>query len=488
MRSSGGLLGRMSFIIRVPPANICGTFEKPHIDPFRCHSRLCWQRGFPKFVTAAPIIPHSNRSVNRLSRQDCPMPDPVPAAPVHIAIVGMGTVGTGVAQVLIEHPERMARRSGRPVRLRHCVVRDLKKSRGIELQEGVLTDDVQRVVRDHEVEIAVHLVGGIHPAREIMVDLLESGKDVVTANKALLCEHGDELFALARALGRTIAFEAAVAGGIPVIATVGQCLAANQIVSIAAILNGTSNYILTQMIREGWPYREALKRAQALGYAEEDATLDIDGTDAAQKLVLLTQLAFGVKAPLAAFPRMGIDTLDLSDLRYAAELGYSVKLLAVARLVADQLEMHVQPTLVHHETPLAAVHGAFNAIAVVGDVVGETWYSGPGAGQMPTASSVVADLIDTIAGRTRLTFPRLEIWRDPAPYVLQPRERFTSRFYLRFNVLDRPHTLADIADILGRHNISIASVIQHEAPESTSGENGEGRIVPLVFMSHRTTM
>jgi homoserine dehydrogenase len=407
--------------------------------------------------------------------------------PVSVAIVGLGTVGTGVARVLAEQPERIARRAGRPIVLRHVVVRDLKKPRGISLPPGLVTDDLSRVVRDPSVQVAVHLVGGIHPAREILLELLAAGKDVVTANKALLCEHGGELFTRARELGRTIAFEAAVAGGIPIIATVGQCLAANQITSIAAILNGTSNYILTQMIREGWSYHEALKRAQELGYAEEDPTLDIDGTDAAQKLVLLAQLAFGVKAPLASFPRNGIDTLELSDLRYAAELGYTVKLLAVARLVSGQLEMHVQPTLVRHHTPLAAVHGAFNAIAVAGDVVGETWYSGPGAGQMPTASAVVADLIDTVVGRTRLTFPRLELWRDPPPYVLQPREKIISRYFLRFNVLDRPHVLADIADILGRNNISIASVIQHEAPESAAGENGAKRTVPLVIMTHRTT-
>ena len=412
--------------------------------------------------------------------------------PVQVAIVGMGTVGTGVARVLIEQPERIARRAGRPVRLRHAVVRDLQKNRDLELSPGILTDDFERVVRDDQVQVAVHLVGGIHPARQIMLALLESGKDVVTANKALLCEHGDELFARAQALGRTIAFEAAVAGGIPVIATVGQCLAANQISSIAAILNGTSNYILTQMIRENWPYAQALARAQELGYAEEDPTLDIDGTDAAQKLVILTQLAFGVKAKLSDFPRKGIDTLQLSDLKYAGELGYAVKLLAVSRLVAGLLEIHVQPTLVRHQTPLAAIHGAYNAIALTGDVVGETWYSGPGAGQMPTASAVVADVIDTITGRTRLTFPRLEIWRDPAPYVLQPSEKISSRFYLRFNVLDRPHVLADIADILGRNNISLASVIQHEAPQlettGTAGENGEKPAVPLVIMTHRTTV
>jgi homoserine dehydrogenase len=241
------------------------------------------------------------------------------------------------------------------------------------------------------------------------------------------------------------------------------------------------------MVRENWPYREALKRAQELGYAEEDPTLDIDGTDAAQKLVILTQLAFGVKAPLAAFPRKGIDTLDLSDLKYAGELGYAVKLLAVARLIGGQLEMHVQPTLVRHHTPLAGVHGAYNAIALVGDVVGETWHSGLGAGQMPTASAVLADLIDTIVGRTRLTFPRLELWRDPPPFVLRAREKISSRFYLRFNVLDRPHVLADITDVLGRNEISIASVIQHEAPESAPVGGGVKQVVPLVIMTHRTT-
>jgi homoserine dehydrogenase len=407
--------------------------------------------------------------------------------PIAVAIVGLGTVGTGVARILLEQPERITRRAGRPVVLRRAVVRDPKKNRTVVLPESVLTTDVAQVVNDPEVCIAVHLVGGIHPAREIMLDLLAAGKDVVTANKALLCEHGDELFAKARELGRTIAFEAAVAGGIPIIATVGQCLSANQITSIAAILNGTSNYILTQMIRENWPYAQALKRAQELGYAEEDPTLDIDGTDAAQKLVILTQLAFGVKAPLSGFPRKGIDTLDLSDLRYAAELGYTVKLLAVSRLVNGELEMHVQPTLVRHHTPLAEVHGAYNAIALVGDVVGETWYSGPGAGQMPTASAVVADLIDTVVGRARLTFPRLELWRDAPPYELQPREKISSRFYLRFNVLDRPHVLADIAAILGQNGISIASVIQHEAPEAGASENGTHHVVPLVIMTHRTS-
>lgn len=408
--------------------------------------------------------------------------------PVNVAIIGMGTVGTGVARVLLEEPERLARRAGAPVVLRKAVVRDLHKNRGLEVPSHLLTTDVTAVARDRDIQVAIHLVGGIDPARQIMLDLLEAGKDVVTANKALLCEHGEELFSRARQLGRTIAYEAAVAGGIPIIATIGQSLSANQITSLSAILNGTTNFILTQMIRENWSYPQALRRAQELGYAEADPTLDVDGTDAAQKLVLLAQLAFGVKVPLSKFPRRGIDNLELVDLQYAGELGYTVKLLAVAKLVQEQLEMHVQPTFVRQNIPLAGVHGPFNAISVVGDVVGETWYSGAGAGQKPTASAVIADLVDTIVGRARLTFPRLELWRDQPPYALQPPEKITSRYYFRFNVEDRPHVLADIADILGSNDISIASVIQHEAPETTAApEFGRSPTVPLVIMTHLTT-
>ncbi|MDB5388299.1 MAG: Homoserine dehydrogenase [Planctomycetaceae bacterium] len=406
-----------------------------------------------------------------------------PISPLSIAIVGMGTVGTGVAKVLLEQSERIARRAGRPIQLRHAVVNDLKKPREIELPPGILTDNVRRVIDDRETQIAIHLVGGIHPAKEIMISLLESGKDVVTANKALLCEHGPELFARARELGRSIAFEAAVAGGIPIIATVSQCMAGNQITSISGILNGTTNFILTEMIQRDQSYAVALRRAQELGYAEADPTMDVDGTDAAQKLVILTQLAFGTKVKLDAFPRRGIDKLDLGDIRYAAELGYTVKLLAVSKLVGNRLEVHVSPTLVKKESPLAQVHGAFNAVALTGDVVGDTWYSGRGAGQLPTASAVLADLIDMAVGRAQLTFERLGLWNIEPQFELLPQAETSCRYYLRFNIEDRPHVLADIADVLGRHDISIASVIQHEAPETASGDS----FVPLVIMTHKTT-
>ncbi len=409
-------------------------------------------------------------------------------SPLNIAIVGLGNVGTGVARILRNHPDLIARRAGRPINIRRAVVRDLARSRDVSLPEGIVTDRVDDVIRDREIEVAVQLIGGIHPAREIMLALLGAGKHVVTANKALLCEHGPEIFEAARKAERCVAFEASVAGGIPIIATVGQALAGNQILTIDAILNGTSNFILTEMLARQRSYADVLTEAQQLGYAEADPAMDIDGTDAAQKLVLLTQIAYGTRVTLDQFPRRGIDSLELADLLYARELGYKVKLLATSRLAGERLEMIVQPTLVKHDRPLATVDGPFNAVAVEGDAVGRTWYSGRGAGQMPTASAVVADLIDVAVGRAALTFPRLELWGERRPYPIQPAEDISSRFYLRFQVEDRPHVFADIADILGKHQISIASIIQHEAPEFDPRGNEPHPLVPVVVMTHRTRL
>ena len=405
---------------------------------------------------------------------------------LNVAIVGMGTVGSGVAKILLSHPDRIRRRAGREIHLQHAVVRDLGRPRDVILPAGILTDDWDRVRDDPEVDVVVQLVGGTTSAREMMTGFLQAGKNIVTANKALLCEHGPELFALARENNATIAFEAAVAGGIPIIATLGQSMTANQITSIEAILNGTSNFILTEMLASGRAYEDVLRQAQDLGYAEADPSMDVDGTDAAQKLVLLTQLAYGKRVSLEEFPRQGIDTLQLADLIFAQELGYIIKLLAVAKLVDGQLEMHVQPTLVHSGRPIARTEGAFNMIALEGDAVGPTWYAGPGAGQMPTASAVVADVIDTATGRTAASFPRLDLWNDNSTLTLKPAEDFSSRYYLRFNVEDRPHVFADIADILGRHQISLASIIQREAPEPDAEIAGSHVLVPVVVMTHRT--
>ena len=397
-----------------------------------------------------------------------------------VALVGFGTIGSGVARLLLEHPERIARRAGRPIQLVRVVDPDLRRARNVTLPGGMLTADLESVLADREITAVVQLIGGLEPERSIMLRVLESGKDVITANKALLAEHGAELFDRARELGRSIAFEAAVAGGIPIIAAISECLTANQIQSIRGILNGTSNFILTEMERRGSSYADSVAEAQRRGYAEADPTLDVDGTDAAQKLAILAHLAFGTRVDWHDIPRTGIDVVELADIRYATELGYHVKLLATAELGSDGLQLHVSPTLVGQGTPLAEVRGAFNAVRVVGDAVGPVFFHGQGAGQMPTASAVVADLIDTVVGRMAITFRTLGLWAagSETTVAMSDPARVPGRYYLRFHVNDRPGVLAEIAGILGSNRISIASVIQHEA-----AEEGD-RLVPLVIMTH----
>ncbi len=399
-----------------------------------------------------------------------------------VAIVGMGTVGSGVARLLLDFGDRTARHAGRTLWLEQVVVQNVDKPRDVELPPGLLTDDLSKITKNREISVVAHLVGGLEPARTIMLKLLESNKDVVTANKALLAEHGPELFDRARELGRTISFEAAVAGGIPIIANISTCLSANQISQFDAILNGTSNFILSQMDERGWNYQQALAEAQRLGYAEADPTLDVDGSDTAQKLAILSHLAFGARVHWSRIPRIGIDKLEMADIAYAKELGYRIKLLAVAQLVAEGLELHVSPTLVRMGIPLAEVRGAYNAIRAVGDAVGPVFYHGQGAGQMPTASAVVADLIDTVVGRAAITFRVLQLWSDCYTRVAaRDHAKVPGRFYLRFDVEDRPGVMAEITGVLGTHGVSIASVIQHEQREQETG------IVPLVIMTHQTT-
>lgn len=400
-----------------------------------------------------------------------------------IAIVGLGTVGTGVARLLLEQAERTARHAGQTIWLEKVVVRNRDKARDIELPEGVLTDRLEEVTENPDIRCVAQLIGGLEPARKIMIRLLESGKDVVTANKALLAEHGAELFDRARELGQSIAFDAAVAGGIPIVTNIGQCLAANRIESIHGILNGTCNFIISQMEEHGVSYAEAVEEAQQRGYAEADPTTDVDGSDAAQKLALLAHLAFGARVHWKEIPRQGIESLSRIDLRYARELGYRLKLLAVARLEEEELELHVGTQLVRCDSPMADVGGAYNAIRLVGDAVGRVWFHGMGAGRMPTASAVAADLIDTVVGRTAITFRTLQLWSEkPARVVPRPSFTTSTRYYLRFTVKDHPGVLADITGALSREGISIASFIQHERHEV------EDDRVPLIIMTHQTTV
>lgn len=397
-----------------------------------------------------------------------------------VAIVGLGTVGSGVARLLLDHGDRTARHAGRTLWLQKAVVRDLRKPRQCDLPPGVLTDRLEDVLEDEDIEVVALLMGGLEPARTVMLKLLDAGKDVVTANKALLAEHGAELFDRARLLGRCIAFEAAVAGGIPIISNISQCFSANQITSLQGILNGTSNFIVSQMDDQGWDYARALKEAQRLGYAEEDPTMDVDGTDAAQKLAILAHLAFGARIRWQDIPRQGIDSLDIQDIGFAGELGYRIKLIAQARLSAHGLELSVSPTLIRTGRPLAEVRRNYNAINVVGDAVGDIFFHGQGAGQMPTASAVVADMIDTAVGRTPITFRTLELWSNrESPVSIRPDDDMPSRYYLRLTVADEPGSLAKITSVLGEHSISISSVIQHEPDPLAKSPQ-----VQLVIMTH----
>ena len=409
-----------------------------------------------------------------------------------IGLVGCGTVGGGVAKLLLEHPDRLAARAGRPLALRRVAVRDPAKPRAADVPAGIVTTDPAAVIADPGVHVVAELVGGTTTAKAVVLAALAAGKHVVTANKALLAEHGPELFAAARRAGRAIGFEAAVAGGVPIVKALAEGLAANQTTAIQGILNGTSNFILSAMGETGATYADALAEAQRLGYAEADPTLDVDGTDAAHKLAILAQIAFGVAARPDEIERQGIDNVDAMDVRFADELGYTIKLLAEAwsarartsgRDSADghpPLALHVAPVLLRKTDMLAQVRGAFNAIQVVGDAVGETLYQGPGAGMMATASAVVADIVDLAVGRAQKTFAVADLWADrPARYQVVPSDRVTSRFYLRIIARDVPGVVADVARSLANEGISIASVIQHEAVEGHPDQ-----MVPLVIMTH----
>jgi len=403
--------------------------------------------------------------------------------PVRVGVIGLGTVGSGVVRLLVESADHITRHAGRPIVVEKAVVRDITKLRSVPVPADRISADIRTISEDPSISVAALLVGGLEPARSMMIELLKNGKDVVTANKALLAEHGPELFELARRQGRSIAFEAAVAGGIPIVAAIGQCLAANRIESIRGILNGTSNFILTRMEEDGADYAEVLKLAQSKGYAEADPSMDVDGTDATQKLAILAHLAFGVWVPWADIPRTGIEGIDLDLLNYAAELGYRIRLVAVASLAtssgtAGRLAMRVAPALVKIGTPLAETRGAYNAVSIVGDAVGRMFFHGLGAGQMPTASAVVADIIDTVVGRAAITFRTTGVLEaDTCTTKIRDVDSH-GRHFLRILVKDQPGVLAKITGILGDFQISIASVIQHDV----SGSSDAG--VPLVIMTH----
>jgi homoserine dehydrogenase len=403
--------------------------------------------------------------------------------PVKIGLLGMGTVGGGTVTVLTRNAREIERRAGRGIRIAHAAARQYNPDaiNGLD-QIGRITDDAFAVVNDPEIDIVIELLGGYSPARELVLKAIENGKHVVTANKALIALHGNEIFAAARAKGVVVAFEAAVAGGIPIIKAVREGLAANHIEWIAGIINGTGNYILTEMRDKSRDFAAALAEAQALGYAEADPTFDVEGIDAAHKLTILGSLAFGIPLQLDRTYTEGISCIQAQDVVYAGELGYRIKHLGIARRSGHGIEMRVHPTLIPHRRLIANVDGVMNAVLVKGDAVGPTLYYGAGAGSLPTASAVVADVIDLTRVLTtdpnnrvpHLAFQPNELSDMP----VLPMEEVETAYYLRIQALDQPGVMARIAGILGEQGISIEAIKQKEP------EEGETH-VPLIMLTHR---
>ncbi len=401
---------------------------------------------------------------------------------VSVGIVGLGTVGAGVAETLLRQRPLIRARSGIDLVLKKAADLNIDRDLGYPFPRELLTTSAADILADPEIRILVELVGGTGYARTLILDAFAAGKSVVTANKALLAEHGPELIAAAAEAGVDLFFEASVAGGIPIIKSLREGLVANPIQQICGILNGTCNYILTRMEKEGVAFDDVLRDAQRLGYAEAEPSLDIDGWDTAHKAVILSQIAFGVPVRLSDFPVRGIRGIDPIDVRNAAELGYRIKLLAILEQFDGKLEVGVQPTLIPEDQMLAEVDFSFNAVLVRGEVVGDTLYYGRGAGRLPTASAVVADIVDAARDLSIGATERIPLsWTaDPAPVLLPPGER-TARSYLRLNLRDRPGTLGAVARLLGDHNITITALIQKE-------EHQAHEFVPVVILTGEARM
>ena len=381
---------------------------------------------------------------------------------INVGLLGLGVVGGGVARALTQKSGLIAEQTGRPVCLHRVLVRDMEKARAFEVPAHVLTTNATDILEDPSVSIVVELMGGENPAWEYITRALESGKSVVTANKEVMAKHGTELMALAAEKGAHLLFEASVGGGIPIIRPLMKDLLANDIEAVRAIINGTTNYILTRMTYGGMDFADALQEAQDLGYAESDPTNDVEGIDAAYKLAILASLAFRTRVSSEDVYREGIARLTARDLRYARELGYVVKLMAIAKKSNGRMEVRVHPALVHQEAPLAKVDGVFNAVEIQGDLVGKVLFHGQGAGSAPTTSAVVADIIDVARRISSGTPEPIAAPMDNACTV-SPISELVARYYMRLTVTDRPGVLAQLARVLGDRQISIASVIQKEA-------------------------
>ncbi|HZZ43366.1 MAG TPA: homoserine dehydrogenase [Tepidisphaeraceae bacterium] len=396
-----------------------------------------------------------------------------------VTLLGCGIVGGGVTSILLNQHDLLQKRTGIDFRLQHVVVKD-REAYPPDHEKLPMSTDAMAAIDDPKTNVVIELIGGTGVAYEFVKRALSAGKPVITANKALLATKGPELFAIARANNTCIAFEASAGGGIPIIDALQRGLVANRVDALLGIVNGTCNFILSQMTQKGWSYDQALKEAQAQGFAEANPHMDVSGKDTMQKLAILAGLAFNVRIEEADIHLEGIDTLNAADIKYADELGYTIKLLAIAeRQKGDAISLRVHPTLVHKADQLAQVSGSFNAISFYGHALGHAVFYGRGAGRMPTASAVVADLIGVALGTTPAMFKSLNIFPDQCPKaVVLPFDQLQSRYYLRLTAKDQPGVLAQVTKVLGDQKISIASFVQHETP-ATDGS------VPLVLTTHR---
>jgi len=396
---------------------------------------------------------------------------------INIGLVGFGNVGCGVVKVLKSRRHLLAEKIGSEIIIRKICDKDIVSKRSVTVPKEILTTDIADIINDPQIDIVVELIGGINPAKEFISLALKKGKNIVTANKALLAEHGNELFALAKDFAKCIYFEASVGAGIPIIKSIREGLVANRFSSILGIVNGTSNFILSSMSHNNCSFDAALKDAQKRGFAEKDPGLDIEGIDSAHKLVLLTYLCFGRMVGMDEVFVEGISRISVADINYAKELGFEIKLLAIAKKDDDELEVRVHPTLIPQEHLLASVDGVNNAIAVRSDLAGDLLFYGPGAGQFSAASGVVSDLVDLTQGiKAGLFRPVLNVASDRSIKRLSRIDEIDSRYYIRFMALDKPGVLAKISGILARLNISIASVSQKE--------HRKAKAVPIVMVVH----
>ena len=403
--------------------------------------------------------------------------------PVKVGLLGLGTVGGGTVSVLTRNAAEIARRAGRGIVISHAAAKEYNADAIEGLNRiGKITDDAFAVVNDPEVDIVIELIGGYKPALELVLKAIANGKHVVTANKALIATHGNEIFAAAQEQGVVVAFEAAVAGGIPIIKAVREGLAANQIEWVAGIINGTGNFILSEMREEGRDFADVLKEAQARGYAEADPTFDVEGVDAAHKITILSSIAFGIPLQFDKAYTEGITKIERQDVQYAGELGYRIKHLGITRRRNGGIELRVHPTMIPERRLIANVEGVMNAVLVMGDAVGPTLYYGAGAGAQPTASAVVADVVDVVRALTtdpNNRVPHLAFQADALSDTrVLPIEEVETAYYLRMRAQDRAGVLAEITRILGDLAISIEAILQKE-PEAGAAT------VPVIFLTQR---